>query len=164
MKFIKVTALAAAMMTTFGAQAELTAMDDAALEAVSGQRGINITLTNGGAGNILVADAAYDDLDGTSTTVGDASAGSLYLMGTTISGTNAGGTMAVTVDVDGTSGTEALVIGVSGLSIANTQIGIGATTTALTAVDFTAGSGNTKTLLRSNMTFNGTVGIRVDAF
>ena len=68
MKFIKVTALAAAMMTTFGAQAELTAMDDAALEAVTGQQSINITLTNDStAGNILTTDFAYDDADGVGT-------------------------------------------------------------------------------------------------
>lgn len=157
MKFVKVTALAAAMMTTFGAQAELTAMDDAALEAVTGQKGINITLTNGTAGNILTTDAAYDDLDGTT---GTATAGSLFMTGTTISGTNAGGTMAVTVDVNGTVGSEALVIGVSGLSVANTAMSIGATTVTLAQA---AAGTSVESLMRTSMTFNGTVAVSIDA-
>ena len=156
MKFLKVTAIAAAMAASFGAQAELTAMDDAALEAVTGQKGINITLTNGAGGNILTTDAAYDDLDGTTGTNG----GSLFMTGTEIIGTNAGGTMAVTVDVVGTVGSEALVIGVSGLNIANTAMSIGATTVSL--ADAAAGT-NVESLMRTSMTFNGTVAVSIDA-
>ena len=159
MKFIKVTALAAAMMTTFGAQAELTAMDDAALEAVTGQRGINVTLTNGGGGNILTTDFAYDDLDGDT---GTASAGSLFLENTAIAGTGGAGTneLAVSIDVRGTAGSEALVIGVSGLSVTGTTIGIGAITAG---AGLAFGDAGIQTLGRTDMTFNGTVAIAVDA-
>ena len=157
MKFIKVTALAAAMMTTFGAQAELAAMDDAALEAVTGQQSINVTLTNGTAGNILTTDFAYDDADGVGTA---GNAGSLFLENTAIAGTGGAGNdeLAVTIDVDGAGGAEALVIGVEGLSVAGTTIGIASGNA--TAFGTTA---DIHSIGRTALTFNGTISISVDA-
>lgn len=161
MKFVKVTALAAAMMTTFGAQAELTAMDDSALEAVTGQKGINIVLTNHAThGNILTTDAAYDDLDGSA---GTSTAGSLYMTGTEISGTAGTGSneLQVSVDVHHTATEDQLVIGLTGLSIANTAMSIGATNLTLAAV--AAGTSTAASLMRTSMTFNGTMAISIDA-
>lgn len=58
MKFVKVTAMAAAMAASFGAIAEMAALDDADLEAVTGQAGITIEQTIGG------LDIYYLDGDG----------------------------------------------------------------------------------------------------
>lgn len=158
MKFLKVTAIAAAMAASFGAQAELTAMDDAALEAVTGQKSINVVLTNGGSGDILTTDFAYDDTDGGSAAGVSGASGALFMEGTRIIGSGAGGTMSVTIDVvgDGAAAgiTDALLIDISGMSVQDTTLRIGASGGAF-------GSG--LVLGRQNMTFNGTVQVAVGA-
>ncbi len=127
MKFIKVTALAAAMMTTFGAQAELTAMDDAALEAVTGQTGISIEL------DIADIDVAWSDGDGNTATTAVASQGNLLIQNLSLSGT-------VTVDVDATDG---LVIGFANQFI---QTNVGLTSGAVTSTNISTDLTQTQTL------------------
>ena len=127
MKFIKVTALAAAMMTTFGAQAELTAMDDAALEAVTGQTGISIEL------NITDIDVAWSDGDDNTTTTDVTSQGNLLIQDIALSGS-------VTVDVDATDG---LVIGFADQFI---QTNVGLTSGAVTSTNISTDLTQTQTL------------------
>jgi hypothetical protein len=118
MKFVKVTALAAAMMATFGAQAELAAMDDAALEAVTGQSGITITQAT------TINVFAFTDADGDETGTAFTSAGSLRMENISLSGD-------VTIDVGTNGGNTALVIGMGAQTI-TTDLGlVSSATTAL---------------------------------
>jgi hypothetical protein len=109
MKFVKVTALAAAVMASFGVQAELTALEDTALETVTGQAGITIEQSIAG------LDIYYVDADGAAVTTTPADAENnggainvkLNTVAATLTGTNAtvasGG--AIKMDIDVVSGT-----------------------------------------------------------
>lgn len=116
MKMIKLTAVAAALAASFGANAELTAMDDAALEAVTGQAGITIATNTGTA----TVDYAYNDVDGTT----GSNSGALMITGSVID--LAGSSLTIDVDAgDALQITQGGTIGVSG-----TQIGIQDTSTS----------------------------------
>lgn len=60
MKLLKTTALAAAVMASFSAHAELTSLNDEALDEVTGQEGITIIVE----AEIVNLDVAYSDSDG----------------------------------------------------------------------------------------------------
>lgn len=143
MKFIKVTALAAAMAASFGAQAELQAMEDDALEAVTGQAGITIVQ----ALEITNLDVAYTDTDATGGTLGlDSISTSAMVMTQTVdvinkatydAATSATATTATANDavlavaVTGISGT----ISIGGIYVGTdtTVVGAGAANAAATA-------------------------------
>ncbi len=99
MKFIKVTALAAAMAASFGAQAELAALEDEALEAVTGQEGITIEQNLNGV-DVWYVDSDSSQLNGTaSATNSGAIAIENVSMVTAADTTAATGGMIMTIDV-----------------------------------------------------------------
>lgn len=114
MKFVKMTAIAAAMAVSFGAQAELSALEDEALAEVTGQSGITIEQSIGG------ISVAYYDAEGvTGGNANDDNGGVLTLDLATASIVTATGvvaegdaTISMTVDVvDNTPGQAALTGG-----------------------------------------------------
>jgi hypothetical protein len=116
MKFVKVTALAAAMMATFGAQAELAAMDDAALEAVTGQVGITIDMSA-----VSDIDIAYVDSDGGG---GAATEGALMIENIAV------GANTITIDVNGD---KELVVGTTAALSMSMDLGLTGTFTNFAA-------------------------------
>ncbi|MGM0563708.1 MAG: DUF6160 family protein [Pseudomonadota bacterium] len=103
MKFVKTTALAAAVAASFGAQAELKAMDDASLEAVTGQAGFTITTDFAGTEGIDISLGDDDGYTGSGSSVStiDGSAGYLNIFDVQNEGT-------INIDFDG--GANAIVL------------------------------------------------------
>lgn len=114
MKFVKVTALAAAMAASFGANAELAALEDEALESVTGQAGITVEQSLGG------MEIYYVDDDGIATNLEGGGAHisleTVVYDNTAAAGSQVtqGGSITMVIDVvDGTPGsatTDALAI------------------------------------------------------
>lgn len=105
MKGLKKLALATAVAAAPFAQAELTAMDDAFLESMTGQAGITLDINL----DMEIAEIRYADEDGYGEDVNDG--GFLTLSNIVVDGSNANGQAeirGVTIDVDGTDG---IVIG-----------------------------------------------------
>jgi hypothetical protein len=125
MKFVKVTAIAAAMMATFGAQAELTAMDDSALEAVTGQEGITIEQSLSGM-SVWYVDGDGSDLTGAAS---GSNSGAIAIEGISLVSaadtTSAAGSLTMAVDVaDTTPGGAGAAIRIQQTVTAGSLLGI----------------------------------------
>ena len=113
MKFVKTTALAAAVATSFAAQDELKAMSDASLEEVTGQAGF--TITTEFANSTDGIDISLGDEDGTTFgTNATTTAGFLNIFDVQNEGT---------VDIDFDGGQQAIVVNIQNATTINFLLG-----------------------------------------